>query len=208
MKLTRRHMLGVTGGIFGTSRPGLAQTPMITDVTERRKATMDIKRNGSTPVRQRARGLFHRHGSRGPGVSGRRTGARQRRSRHLRAGRALGMAHSSARPDADRHIRPGLGADRGRTDRRNPTRRCRVVSARREALAWRDADDRDGAYRHYRNRSTARTSIGWKRSATRNTEADQTVCSLFLLPRSKFGTCFALAVAAPRRKDKSVPVET
>ena len=47
---TRRCMLGVTGmGLLATSGPGLAQIPMITDVTERRKATMDIKRNGSRP---------------------------------------------------------------------------------------------------------------------------------------------------------------
>ena len=50
LKLTRRHLLGVTGGmLLAASRPGLAQTPTMTDVTERRKATMDIKRNGSRP---------------------------------------------------------------------------------------------------------------------------------------------------------------
>jgi quercetin dioxygenase-like cupin family protein len=42
-------LLGVTGmGLLATSGPGLAQI-LITDVTERRKATMDIKRNGSRP---------------------------------------------------------------------------------------------------------------------------------------------------------------
>ena len=48
--VTRRCLLGVTGmGLLVTSGPGLAQIPMIPDVTERRKATMDIKRNGSRP---------------------------------------------------------------------------------------------------------------------------------------------------------------
>jgi quercetin dioxygenase-like cupin family protein len=48
--VTRRCLLGVTGmGWLATSGPGLAQIPMIPDVTERRKATMDIKRNGSRP---------------------------------------------------------------------------------------------------------------------------------------------------------------
>jgi quercetin dioxygenase-like cupin family protein len=48
--VTRRCLLGVTGmGLLATSGPGLAQIPMIPDVTERRKAMMDIKRNGSRP---------------------------------------------------------------------------------------------------------------------------------------------------------------
>src|SRR5438045_9702589 len=50
LKLTRRHLLGVTGGmLLAASRPGLAQTPVMTDKMERRRATMDIKRNGSRP---------------------------------------------------------------------------------------------------------------------------------------------------------------
>src|SRR5260221_14659512 len=48
--VTRRCLFGVTGmGLLATSGPGLAQI-LITDVTERRKATMDIKRNGSRPA--------------------------------------------------------------------------------------------------------------------------------------------------------------
>ena len=48
--VTRRCLLGVTSmGLLATSGPGLAQIQMIPDVTERRKATMDIKRNGSRP---------------------------------------------------------------------------------------------------------------------------------------------------------------
>src|SRR5260370_27095571 len=49
MVVTRRCLFGVQGmGLLATSGPGLAQI-LITDVTERRKATMDIKRNGSRP---------------------------------------------------------------------------------------------------------------------------------------------------------------
>jgi quercetin dioxygenase-like cupin family protein len=48
--VTRRCLLGVTGmGLMATSGAGLAQIPAIPDVTERRKAMMDIKRNGSRP---------------------------------------------------------------------------------------------------------------------------------------------------------------
>ena len=50
VKLTRRQLLGVTGGmLLAASRPGLSQTPTMTDVTKLRKATMEIKRNGSRP---------------------------------------------------------------------------------------------------------------------------------------------------------------
>jgi quercetin dioxygenase-like cupin family protein len=48
-KLTRRCLLGVTGGtLLAASRTGLAQVGMTTDVTEGRR-TMEIKRNGSRP---------------------------------------------------------------------------------------------------------------------------------------------------------------
>ena len=47
--VTRRCLFGVTVmGLLATSGPGLAKI-LITEVTERRKATMDIKRNGSRP---------------------------------------------------------------------------------------------------------------------------------------------------------------
>jgi quercetin dioxygenase-like cupin family protein len=50
LRLTRRRLLGVTGGmgLLAASGPGLAQIPVVTDVPERREA-MDIKRNGSRP---------------------------------------------------------------------------------------------------------------------------------------------------------------
>ena len=49
-KLTRRCVLGVSGGmaLLIGSRPGIAQRLAVKSVTERR-ATMDIKRNGSRP---------------------------------------------------------------------------------------------------------------------------------------------------------------
>ena len=109
---------------------------------------MEIKRNGSRPSAKAPEAYF--------------TGAvrvdplfqvgdpaREWRQRHLRAGRAHRVAHASAWPDADRHVGLGLGPDRGRTDRGNPARRCRLVSSRREALARRNADDRNDAHRHH-----------------------------------------------------------
>src|SRR5436305_437232 len=55
-RLTRRRLLGVTGamglggmGWWSASGPALAQLPTATNATERRKAAMDIKRNGSRP---------------------------------------------------------------------------------------------------------------------------------------------------------------
>src|SRR5260370_33961024 len=44
-------------GLLATSGPGLAQI-LITDVTERRKATMDIKRNGSRPATKAPEAYF------------------------------------------------------------------------------------------------------------------------------------------------------
>src|SRR6478752_1963618 len=50
LKLTRRHLIGATGGmLLAASRQVFAQTSTIADATERRKKTMDIKRNGSRP---------------------------------------------------------------------------------------------------------------------------------------------------------------
>jgi hypothetical protein len=51
LKLTRRRLLGVTGGMglfFAGSWPALAQRTVVTDATERRQI-MDITRNGSRP---------------------------------------------------------------------------------------------------------------------------------------------------------------
>src|SRR5215211_3747026 len=76
-------------------------------------------------------------------------GARIRRTCHVRAGRAQRVAHASAWSDADRHVGARLGPGRGRTDRGNPARRCRLVSSRLKALARGNADDRDDAHRHH-----------------------------------------------------------
>ena len=49
-KLTRRCLLGVSGGValLVGSAPGIAQRLIVSNVTDRRE-TMDIKRNGSRP---------------------------------------------------------------------------------------------------------------------------------------------------------------
>src|SRR4051794_6075795 len=48
LKLTRRHLVGITGGmLLAASRPGFAQIPLTTDAIERKRKTMEIKRNAS-----------------------------------------------------------------------------------------------------------------------------------------------------------------
>src|SRR5579872_1336877 len=58
------------------------------------------------------------------------------------------MAYASAWADLDSDSRLRVGAARGRARRRDTAGRHRVVRTGREALAWRDADDRDDAHRH------------------------------------------------------------
>src|SRR6266511_1865690 len=58
------------------------------------------------------------------------------------------MAYAPPRSDLDRYIRPWLDAVLGRPHRGNTARRCGLVSARCEALAWGNANDSDDAYRH------------------------------------------------------------
>src|ERR1700741_3163201 len=93
--------------------------------------------------------MVHRHGPSGSNVSGGRPVTPQRRSSYFRTRWPDHVAHPSARPDPDRHLWTWLGAVCGWTDRGNPPRRRRLVSAWREALAWRDSDDRDDACRRY-----------------------------------------------------------
>ena len=145
--ITRRRVLAATGGLaLAAAGPAVAQTPI--DVPTPRRNDMEIKRNGSQPSGKGPADYFTGDGPHRPAVRGARTGARSRRQRHVRAGRPHRLAYASARPDLDRHVRPRLGAALGRPDRGNPARRRRLVSARREALARRRADDGDDAYRH------------------------------------------------------------
>jgi hypothetical protein len=67
------------------------------------------------------------------------------------------LAHPSARSDSDRHGWMRLGAARRRPNRGNPPRRCRVVPPRREALAWRHAENGNDTHRHS-------GSAGWQTS--------------------------------------------
>src|SRR3974377_920087 len=93
--------------------------------------------------------MVHGYGPRGSDVSGGRPLTPQRRPSYFRTRWPDHVAHPTARPDPDRHVRTWLGAVCRWSDRGNPPRRRRLVSAWREALAWRDGDDRDDAYRHY-----------------------------------------------------------
>src|SRR5579864_1354913 len=58
------------------------------------------------------------------------------------------MAHASARPDSHYHGRVRPGTALGRAGRGNSSRRCGLVLARREALAWCRAGDGHDAHRH------------------------------------------------------------
>ena len=72
-----------------------------------------------TAVRQRTRGVVHRHGAHRSAVRRARSGARGRRQRHVRAGRADGVAYAPARPDPHRHrrLRAARSAGAGRSKR-------------------------------------------------------------------------------------------
>ena len=51
--ITRRRMLGATGGLAALAAgPTAAETPTLTVPTQRRNGTMEIKRNGSQPSRK------------------------------------------------------------------------------------------------------------------------------------------------------------
>src|SRR5258708_4195350 len=75
--------------------------------------------------------ILHRHGVAGSDYHGRGSGAAQSLPRLLRAGRPYGLAFSSAGSDALCHLRHWPGSGQGRTDPRNPARRCRMDSAGR-----------------------------------------------------------------------------
>ena len=133
---------------------------------------IDIKRNGSRPSTKGNCRLVHRIGPGGSSLPGSGSGAGERRPGHLRTRRPDRVAHAPARADTGRHFRSRMGAARGRTDRGDPRRRRRVVSAGPEALARRLADHRNDAHRHSGIRWTERTSIGWRRSPTTSTESE------------------------------------
>ncbi|CAA9459185.1 MAG: hypothetical protein AVDCRST_MAG02-1849, partial [uncultured Rubrobacteraceae bacterium] len=71
-----------------------------------------------------------------------------RRDRRLRPRLAHALEGEPARPDGGRDGRRGLGAARGRGDRRDPRRRRRLVPARAEALGGRHARSGDDLLRH------------------------------------------------------------
>ena len=128
---------------------------------------MEIKRAArSRPARDRR--MVHRHGPHRSAVPGARSGACRRRQRHLRARRPHRLAHASARPDADRHRRLRPGAARG-----GPIEEIRpgdVVWFAPGEKHWHGAAPTT-AMTHIaiQERSTARSSTGWSRSATSNT---------------------------------------
>jgi hypothetical protein len=108
---------------------------------------MDIKRNGTQPSGKGPAEWFTGTVRLDPLFKA-PDPARQRRQRHVRARCAHGLAHTSAWTDADRDGRQRPRAARGRISRANPTWRCRLVPAGREALARRGADHSDDAHRN------------------------------------------------------------
>ena len=120
------------------------------DSNMQRNAVMDIdiKRNGSRPSTKGNSDWFTGSVRVDPLFQAPDPATGERRPGHLRTRRPDGVAHASARPDADRHRRSRMGAARGRTDRGDPRRRRRLVSAGPEALARRFAHDGHDAHRH------------------------------------------------------------
>ena len=109
---------------------------------------MEIKRSGSRPSGKGPADYFTGAVRIDPLFEAPEPGPCSRCERHLRAGRPDGMAYPSARSDIDCHRRLRLGAARRRRGRGNPAWRCGLVPAWREALARRDPDDGNDAYRH------------------------------------------------------------
>ena len=92
--------------------------------------------------------MVHRQGACRAAVPGNRSGSRARCERHVRAGSPLGLAHPSAGSDAHRDGGSWFRAELGRSRRRDSSRGCGLVCARREALARHHARQRVGAPRH------------------------------------------------------------
>ena len=142
--MTRRHAIAATGGLVAAVAGAAAQTVP----AARSNGTMEIKRSGSQPSRKgpaeyftgavRVDPLFQAGDP--PRVSGGQVTFEPGPDR---------VAHPPARSDAAYHLRPGVGAARGRSDRRGPARRRGLVSGWIEALAWGDAHDSYDAHRHH-----------------------------------------------------------
>ena len=98
---------------------------------------MDIKRNGSQPSGKGPAEYFTGTVRIDPLFRSTRSGTRARRQRHVRARRPHRVAYPSARADADRHVRLRLGAERGRSNRGNSSRRRGLVPA--EEKHWHGA---------------------------------------------------------------------
>ena len=92
--------------------------------------------------------MVHRQGACRAAVPSNRSGSRARCERHVRAGSPLGLAHPSAGSDAHRDGGSWLRAALGRSRRRDSSRGCGLVSARREALARCHARQHVGAPCH------------------------------------------------------------
>jgi hypothetical protein len=149
--LTRRKILAATGGVAGlaAARIAAAQAPAVT--TQGRNEAMQITRAGSQASRPGPAEYFTGAVRVDPVFAVREPSRVSAGHVTFEPGARSAWTYPSARPDVDHHVGLGLGATRRRPDRRSAPRRCRLVSARPEALARRDADHCNDAHRHSGN---------------------------------------------------------
>jgi hypothetical protein len=151
---------------------------------------MEIKRSGSQPS------------AKGPAqwFTGTCACARCRRERHIRARRPDGLAHAPAGPDADRDVRGRSRPAMGWTGGRDSSGRRHLVPARREALAWRSADDGDDAHRDSGEaRWEARGLAGARHGrAVRRTSEPLTASPTGSSQHRSLATRFRVAAGVPR----------
>ncbi len=147
--VTRRSVLLAAAGSVVLASAVFAGVRGVNDLTMRRSGTMDIKRNGSRPSGKGPEAWFTGTVRVDPlfqvGDPTRLSGGQVT----FEAGaRTMWHTHPLGQTLI---VTSGLGwvQCEGWADRGNPSRRRHLVSARREALAWRDGDDRDDPYRHY-----------------------------------------------------------
>ena len=167
MALSRRCFLKITGAVFAI--PAILRAPL----TQTQQINMEIKRIGSQPS------------SKGPAdwfTGTVRIDPLFQANAPARAAGASVTFEPGARTAWHTHplgqtliVTAGCGwvqREGGPIEEIHPGDVI-CVPAGREALAWCCADHGHDAHRHSGSSSTARSSTGWKRSATNNTASDR-----------------------------------
>ena len=159
--ITRRRALAVSGGLAaalsGATRARLGRSPicklMLLLASKSNEGGRRCRSRGAArSLRKRAHEYFtgwcgstRVFRAAGPPALG--------GGRHLRTRRSHGLAHASAGPDIDRYLRLWMGAERRRPNRGSASRRHRLVSSRRKAVARRHRDHGDDPHCHCGRRS-------------------------------------------------------